>query len=105
VLSKHIVKPTTHIERIICSAHIEDKLASKHRVALSEVRQVLLTQPRIRFAETGHTPGEDVYAAFGQSYGGRYLVVFFVYKADIDTAIVISARDMTQSERRRYARK
>lgn len=96
---------TIHIERIVCPAHIEDKLASKHRVALNEVRQVLLGRPRFRFGERGHTPGEDVYGAFGQSYGGRYLVVFFVYKPTTETAIVISARDMTQTERRRYARK
>ena len=94
-----------HIERIVCPANIEDKLAAKHRVALKEVRQVLLGRPRIRFAENGNTPGEDVYAAFGQSYGGRYLVVFFVYKATSETAIVISVRDMTQAERRRYAKK
>ncbi|MBI3958033.1 MAG: BrnT family toxin [Chloroflexi bacterium] len=94
-----------HIERIVCSAHIEDKLAAKHRVTLREVRQVLLGQPRIRFAENGHMPGEDIYAAFGQSYAGRYLAIFFVYKPATETAIVISGRDMTQSERRRYARK
>lgn len=94
-----------HIERIVCPSTIEDKLASKHQVVLNEVRQVLLGRPRIRFAEKGHTAGEDVYSAFGQTYGGRYLVVFFVYKPSNQTAIVISARDMTHPERRRYARK
>jgi hypothetical protein len=43
-----------------------------------EARQVLLNQPRIRFAEKGNVPGDDVYVAFGQTYGGRYLAVFFV---------------------------
>jgi uncharacterized DUF497 family protein len=96
---------TIHIERLVCPSAIEDKLASKHQVFMNEVRQVILGRPRIRFAEKGRTIGEDVYSAFGQTYGGRYLVVFFVYKPSDETAIVISARDMTQTERRRYARK
>jgi uncharacterized DUF497 family protein len=47
----------------------------------------------------------DVYAAFGQTFSGRYAVVFFVYKPDTATAIIISARDMSTQERRAYGRK
>lgn len=65
---------------------------------------MLLAQPRIRFAEKGNAAGEDVYVAFGQTYGGRYLAVFFVYKRSVVTAIIISARDMVPSERRQYGR-
>jgi uncharacterized DUF497 family protein len=65
----------------------------------------LLNQPRIRFAEKGFVEGNDVYAAFGQTFGGRYLSVFFVYKPDNDTAIIISAREMTSKERKAYGRK
>jgi uncharacterized DUF497 family protein len=93
------------IRRVVCPPAIEEKLARKHQVTVPEVRQVLLSSPRIRFGEQGYTPGDDVYAAFGQSWDGRYLAVFFVYKADTVTAIVISARDMTAAERRRYGRK
>ena len=32
---------------------------------VAEARQALLNNPRIRFGEKGHTPGQDVYAAFG----------------------------------------
>ena len=32
---------------------------------------------------------------------GRYLMVFFVYKTD-KLALILSARDMTKSERKRY---
>ncbi len=70
-----------------------------------EVRQVLLGLPRIRFAEIGNIPGDDVYVAFGQTYGGRYLAVFFVYKRNTATAIIISAREMAPPERRQYGRK
>lgn len=45
--------------------------------------------------------GEDVYAAFGQSNTGRFLSVFFVYTRD-KRAIIVSARDMTEKERRKY---
>jgi uncharacterized protein len=68
------------IESIVCPEKIEDKLERKHHVSVSEARQVLLNRPRIRFAEKGYTPGHDVYAAFGQTYAGRYLSIFFVYK-------------------------
>jgi uncharacterized DUF497 family protein len=46
-----------------------------------------------------------VYVAFGQTYGGRYLAVFFVYKPENHTAIIISARDMSAKERKTYGRK
>ena len=93
------------IEAIICPEHIEEKIESKHNVTCREARQVLLNQPRIRFAEKGHAEGEDVYAAFGQTFGGRFLSVFFVYKPTTKTAIIISARDMSEKERKAYGRK
>jgi uncharacterized DUF497 family protein len=36
---------------------------------------------------------------------GRYLSVFFVFKPDDNTAVIISARDMSKKERKSYARK
>jgi uncharacterized DUF497 family protein len=93
------------IDYIVCPDNIEEKLASKHQINLREVRQALLNNPRIRFAEKGYTEGEDVYAAFGQTFGGRYLSVFFVFKPKDNTAIIISARDMSKEERKSYARK
>ena len=50
-------------------------------------------------------PHEDLYAAYGRTYDGRYLVVFFVLRSDGHTAFVVSARDMDSAERRRYERK
>jgi uncharacterized DUF497 family protein len=37
----------------------------------------------------------------GQTENGRYLIVFFVYKKD-ERAVILSARDMTPVERKRY---
>lgn len=93
------------IDYIVCPEEIGEKLIRKHHVTLREARQALLNNPRIRFVEKGYIEGEDVYAAFGQTFGGRYLSVFFIYKPSDSTAIIISARDMSQKERKSYARK
>jgi hypothetical protein len=82
----------------------EDKLESKHNVRATEVFEVIRNQSRIRFSTHGQRKGEDVYAAYGQTESGRYLTVFFIYKLS-RTALVISARDMDQKERKRYGRK
>ena len=48
------------IDVVFCLAPIEDKLLAKHAVTVREVRQVLLSSPRIRFAEKGHREGKEV---------------------------------------------
>lgn len=83
---------------------IVEKLAAKHHVEIHEVEELFEGEPRFRFVESGHHPGENVYAAIGQTDAGRYLIVFFVYKAD-GQALPISARDMTRSERKLHGRK
>ena len=93
------------IDFVVCPINIEQKLESRHHVTVRECRQVLLGQPRIRFAEKGYTAGEDVYVAFGQTISGRYLAVFFVYKPATTTAVIISARNMSTKERKSYGRK
>jgi uncharacterized DUF497 family protein len=40
----------------------------------------------------------------GRTDAGRYLIVFFVRKKT-QQALILSARDMTRSERRRYEKK
>ena len=92
------------IIRIVCPAEIESKLIRKHRVSALEARQALDNNPHIRFAENGDIENEDVYSAFGRTDAGRYLTVFYVYKPSVQTAIIISARDMTSKERKRYGR-
>lgn len=93
------------IEVVDCSEEVEEKLNKKHGISFREVRQVFLNRPRIRFVEQGHTLGQDVYAAFGQTVGGRYLSIFFIYKPVIHTAWVLSARNMSTKERKSYGRK
>lgn len=93
------------IDLIVCPDYIEEKLVSKHHVTVQEARQILLYNPRIRFAEKGYTKGNDVYGAFGKTFAKRYLVVFFVYKPETAAAIIISARDMSKKERKAYGKK
>ena len=83
---------------------IVQKLIWKHSVETEEVSEIFLNNPRIRFVEKGHRKDENVYAAFGQTNAGRYLICFFVYKND-KRALILSARDMTERERKQYGRK
>lgn len=62
-------------------------------MTLAEVEDILRPQPYIRRLKRGHRPGEDVYSALGQTSGGRYLIVFFVYK-QTQEALIVSALDM-----------
>ncbi len=83
----------------------EDKLWRKHAVYAYEVEEVLWSNAtRFYFAESGHIEGEDVYRALGKTEDGRFLIVFFIHKRD-HTALVVSAREMTLKERRRYGKK
>lgn len=92
------------IDDFIWLPEIVDKLAVKHHVTQDEAEDVFFNSPKYRFAESGHHPGEDVYAALGQTDAGRYLVVFFIHKSG-NRALILSARDMDQKERKRYERK
>ena len=92
------------ITGLIWLEDIVEKLAQKHGVRQQEVREVFAGFPHFHFVEKGHRPGENVYTALGQTDDGRYLTVFFIYKRDRQ-ALILSARDMTHAERRRYARR
>lgn len=83
---------------------IVDKIETKHRVTTMEVEEVLSGRPKIKRMQRGRLRGEDVYRALGQTIAGRYLTVFFIHK-QTGTALILSARDMDQKERRSYASK
>ena len=81
-----------------------EKLWRKHRVRTEEVEGMLYNSPKVRFIEKGDVKGEDIYAAMGRTRAGRYLITFFIRKRD-NSALIISARDMTRKERRYYEKK
>jgi len=83
---------------------IVEKLERKHNVQQQEVREVFINRPQFRFVGKGHQPNENVYAGLGQTIAGRYLIVFFIYKMN-KQALILSARDMTPAEGRKYDKK
>jgi len=68
------------------------------------LRQVFNNEPRLRKIEKGKIKGEDLYVALGRTDAGRYLTVFFISKMSKD-ALIVTARDMTEKERKRYEKK
>jgi hypothetical protein len=92
------------IDGLIWLRDIVDKLAWKHQVDPEEVEEALNNQPKIRFVEKGERKGEDVYLALGQTDAGRYLAVLFIYKKTKE-ALILSARDMANKERKQYGKK
>ncbi len=91
------------VHDIIWLPEIEDKLQYKHAVLTEEIEEILFSRPHIRFVEKGHRQGENLYAAYGKTESGRYLIVFFVLKIG-GRALIISARDMDRKEKRLYGR-
>jgi uncharacterized DUF497 family protein len=92
------------IEGVIWLRDVVDKLVSKHQVETDEVEEVFSGKPKIRFVEKGERENEDVYMALGQTRSGRYLAVLFIHKRS-NEALVLSARNMEQKERKQYGRK
>ena len=93
-----------YIDDFVWLTEIANKVATKHRVTPDEAEEVFFNNPKYRFVESGHRLGEDVYSAGGQTDSGRYLIVFFIHKAD-NSALILTARDMDSRERKRYERK
>jgi len=98
------------IDEVHCSPDVAEKLIVKHQVEVEEAEEVLRSNPRFRFRERGKRKGEDLYTAYGQTEAGRYLMVLFIYKRIVENqtvkrALIISARDMTDTEHKQYERK
>ena len=92
------------INDIIWLEDIVGKIVRKHNVREHEIIEIFQENPSFRLVEKGHRKGENLYAALGLTNSGRYLIVFFVYKTN-KSALIVSARDMTKAERRKYERK
>ena len=71
------------------------KIESGHRVTFDEVSEVCFSaRKHVRRGREG------LYKVFGQTKAGRYLLV--VIAQHPDSWYVVTARDMTESERRSY---
>ena len=105
------------IDSFIWLEAIIEKLDVKHRVEPEEVEEALRNRPKFRFVEKGDRLGEDVYMALSQTEAGRYLTTLFIYKPvsqeqktasqeqKTAQALILSARDMVDKERKMYGRK
>jgi uncharacterized protein len=91
------------IRKIIWKDQFVEKLAQKHDVSVAEAEEILGAKPHIRRMSKGRVKDEHVYAAFGQTDAGRYLVVFYIRKVS-GAILPISARDMDDAERKYYER-
>ncbi len=89
---------------IIWLNSIVEKIGWKHHILPGEVEEVLTRQCRVFKKESGKVEGEHLYNALGRTNGGRYLSIFFIKKLK-NKALIITARDMTRSERRRYEKR
>ena len=93
-----------YVRDIVWLDEIVEKLEDKHQTLRNEVEEVFYNRPKYRKAQKGKYAGEDLYYAYGRTDNGRYLFIVFIYKKTRD-ALIISARDMDDSERRGYAKK
>jgi len=91
------------LRKIIWKDQFVEKLGRKHQVSAAEVEEVLDEGPHIRRVEKGRVKGEDIYAAYGQTSAGRYLIVLYIRKIT-GALLPISARDMDNAERKYYER-
>ena len=91
------------IEAFIWLPDVIDKLTTKHRITPEEVEEIFFDRPRFYWHEKGRVQGEDMYTALGQTEAGRYLIVFFIFKPP-QRALIVTAREMTPAERKRYER-
>lgn len=91
------------LRRIIWKDQFVEKFGSKHSVSIAEAEDVLNGNPHIRRVAKGRVKDENVYAAFGQTEAGRYLIVFYIRKLS-GALLPISARDMDDGERKYYER-
>ncbi len=83
-----------------------DRLAhiARHHVKDREVEEVLL-DPGSRLVRVGPAerhPDETIYRVYGRTEAGRYIFVAVLLYEDGETALPLTAREMTRQERRRY---
>jgi len=84
------------IESLEIDDHVLDKIESKHGVTFEEVEEACLSEKRhIRRSREG------LYKLFSQTAAGRYVLAVLVNLGRGDWKIV-TAREMTDSERRLY---
>ena len=86
------------VREILVDPEILDKIAAKHTMSFAEAEQVVSSD------EAHWQRGRDgTYVVSGQTHGGRYCLVVIVPDAD-ESGLwwIVTARQMTDTERRTY---
>jgi len=85
-----------YIESLEIDDHILDKIESKHSIIFSKVEEACLSDKRhVRKSKEG------LYKLFSQTDAGRYILVVLI-KLGNGSWKVVTAREMTDSERQLY---
>lgn len=92
------------INSIIWKNQFKDKIEHKHGIFADEVEEIIFTKPLVRKVEKGNVKGEDLYHAYGKTEDGRFISVFFIKKPK-SSALPISARVMSSTDKRYYENK
>jgi hypothetical protein len=74
----------------------------RHGVTQGEAEQVFLNEPLILSEDTAHSGEEARFQALGRTQDGRRLQIAFTFRNQGRLIRVISARDMSRSERERH---
>ncbi len=77
-----------------------DKSWTKHGVSRAEAEQVFFNQPLVLAPDEAHSQTEERFFVLGKTDGGRLLFEAFTIRGELIR--VISARDMSDSERRSF---
>jgi len=85
-----------YIESLEIDDHILDKIETKHGITFSEVEEACLSDKRqVRRGREG------LYKLFNQTAAGRYILVVLINLGS-GSWKVVTAREMTDSERQLY---
>lgn len=77
-----------------------DKNWGKHKVSDGQAEQVFFNEPLIAAKDVLHSKGETRFYALGRTDAGRRLFIAFTIRRKLIR--IISAREMTRREQRRY---
>jgi len=80
----------------------QDKNWLKHQVTNSECEELFFNLPLVIAEDPNHSQDEKRYYALGQTTVNRWLFIAFTIREN--KIRVISARDMSQNERKIYAK-
>ncbi len=84
------------ISKIFWDRKTKEKVIKKHHLTIDEVEEVFQSDIKLR-AHAG------IYLGLGTSLSGKYLVVVFK-KISNENIKIVTAREMTQSEKRLFRR-